>query len=105
MLRSALLMGALAVAVAGCTNYYHVKDPTTGRNYYTRMIWDKPGGGISFEDTVTGHDVTLQNSEVSKITSRQYDAVARHRIVHDEEGWYYPRPAGGTIGPDREVKP
>jgi hypothetical protein len=66
---------SLAVAMfglSGCTSYYKVHDPTTGKDYYTTSV-KKKGGSTTLKDGRTGNTVTVQNSEVSKITKEQYE--------------------------------
>ena len=103
MIHRTLLISGMALFFAGCANYYQVKDPTTNKCYYTRMIWDKPSG-VAFDDVVTGKSVTLQNSEVARITRDQYNAMKRLGInAHHDNDWPEARPAGGTIGPNRQI--
>ena len=60
------------IALSGCTTYYKVSDPGTGRAYYTTKIKEhRSSGGISFEDMGTGAQVTMQNSVVQKVSSDQ----------------------------------
>ena len=69
-----LLTGALALSTAGCTSYYRVTDPTTGRNYYTTRLDEQRDGSVQFKDARTGNEVTVQNSEVKKITKEEYES-------------------------------
>jgi hypothetical protein len=74
------LIGVFAVLlfIAGCqTPNYQVRDPNTGRTYYTKKIVRKPSGAVTLTDGVTGDTVTLQNSEVSEITEQQYNNAIR----------------------------
>jgi len=78
MLRSTLLAFVLAlgaIALAGCTSYYKVTDPNTGRSYYTTKMKDMKSGAAKFEDERTKTEVTIQNSQVEKITKDQYEAA------------------------------
>ena len=52
------------LCVGGCTNYYKVTDPTTGRVYYTTELEHKNSGAATLKDARTGNKVNLQNSEV-----------------------------------------
>jgi hypothetical protein len=69
-----LLLLASALAITGCTNYYRVTDPTTGRNYYTTRLEEQRGGSVQLTDARTGNMVTVQNSEVKKITKEEYES-------------------------------
>ena len=60
------------VAVLGCGGYYMVKDPASGNVYYTTKIKDERGGAVKFEDKKTQTSVTLQNSEVKKISKKEF---------------------------------
>ena len=63
------------VGIAGCGGYYMVKDPAGGNVYYTTKIKDTPGGTIKFEDAKTETNVTLQNSEVKKISKTEFNSA------------------------------
>jgi hypothetical protein len=70
-----LLLGGLTMLVAGCTNYYRVTDPTTGKAYYTTKVGDAgKGGTVKIKDEKTGSTVTLQYSEVKEISKDEYKA-------------------------------
>ena len=64
------------VALSGCTSYYAISDPSTGKTYYTTKHQTKHGS-LQFRDAGTGQRVTIQNSEVAKITKDQYRAATR----------------------------
>ncbi len=57
---------------AGCGKYYMVKDPSSDKTYYTQKIKSKKQGAVQFEDTITGSEVTIQNSEVTKIEKNEF---------------------------------
>jgi len=67
-----LLLAAVLLA-SGCTSYYKVHDPTTGKTYYTSDLKRKSSGAAELVDGRTGNHVSLQNSEVSQITKEEYD--------------------------------
>jgi len=77
-MRRTLALGALSllvVAVSGCTTYYMVRDPSSGRTYYTTEIKSVgQGGAVKFKDDKTGAAVTIQSSEVNEIDSDAYRA-------------------------------
>ena len=66
---TALMLGGLTMLVVGCTNYYRVTDPTTGKAYYTTKVGDTgKGGAVNIKDEKMGSIVTLQSSEVKEIS-------------------------------------
>lgn len=73
---TALLFGGLTMLVAGCSdNHYRVTDPTSGTTYYTTKISDAgKGGAVKIKDEKTGSLVTLQSSEVKRISEEEYEA-------------------------------
>jgi hypothetical protein len=78
-----LMLGGLTMLVAGCTNYYRVTDPTTGKAYYTTKVGDAGSGAIKIKDEKTGSMVTLQSSEVKEISKDEYEAGMMTRAVQD----------------------
>ncbi|MGB7157549.1 MAG: hypothetical protein WBD40_05755 [Tepidisphaeraceae bacterium] len=72
MKRAILTLGALLL-VGGCANYYKVTDPTTGKVYYTDDYRERSSGSATLKDGTSGNMVSLQNSEVEKISKEQYD--------------------------------
>ena len=60
------------------SSYYLVKDPHTGREYYTTAV-ERSNGGIRFRDGKTQSTVMLQNSEIIEISKDQYRASAGAR--------------------------
>jgi hypothetical protein len=70
--RTVLLLSLLLLAACG-GSYYRVKDVSSGRIYYTRDVDTKRRAGtVDFKDAKTGAKVTLQSSEVQKITEAEY---------------------------------
>jgi hypothetical protein len=63
------------VGIVGCGGYYMVKDPASGNVYYTTKIKDERGGAVKFEDKKTQTSVTLQNSEVKKISKKEFKSA------------------------------
>lgn len=55
-----------------CGSYYMVKDPSSEKTYYTQKIKDKKEGAVNFKDAVTGSEVTIQNSEVTRIKKDEF---------------------------------
>ncbi|MBW2449704.1 MAG: hypothetical protein JRE92_04665 [Deltaproteobacteria bacterium] len=70
-----LLAMFFLVAFLGCGGYYMVKDPASGSVYYTTKIKDERGGSVKFEDKKTQTSVTLQNSEVKKISKKEFKSA------------------------------
>ena len=64
---------SLILTVAGCSSYYKVTDPGSGKIYYTNEI-EKDDGAIEFEDANSGSTVTIQNSEVTEISKEEFKA-------------------------------
>jgi hypothetical protein len=52
-----------------------VKDPASGNVYYTTKIKDERSGALKFEDKKTKTSVTLQNSEVKKISKKEFKSA------------------------------
>ena len=66
------LAAAVLLGLAGCTSYYRITDPTTGKVYYSTEL--KQDGSTSFKDARTGDLLTLQNVAVRKISKEEFDA-------------------------------
>jgi len=67
----AVLLGTLLLV--GCTSYYKVTDPTTGKTYYSTHVTKNFSGASQLEDARTGETVTIQNSQVSEISKEQFE--------------------------------
>lgn len=65
------LLTAFALAGTACTTYYQIEDPTTGQVYYTTDYKTKSSGAVTFTSLRTGDDVTVQNSQISKVNEQQ----------------------------------
>ena len=72
---SILLAIFFLVGIVGCGGYYMVKDPTGGNVYCTTKIKDNPGGTVKFEDDKTVASVKLKNSEVKKISKKEFKSA------------------------------
>lgn len=57
----------LLVLASGCTRYYRVTDPASGRAYYAKKIGRTRTGAVRFSDLRDKSDITLQSSEVKQI--------------------------------------
>ena len=76
-MKSRLLSTVLAIfiliGITACFGgYYMVKDPATDKTYYTDKIKEEKGGAIKLTDANTGSEVTLQNSEITKIKKEEF---------------------------------
>lgn len=76
-----LMVMFFIVAIIGCGGYYMVKDPASGNVYYTTKIKEEKGGAVKFEDKKTETSVTLQNSEVKKISKDEYKSALEAKDV------------------------
>ena len=63
---------AIVLVTAGCTTYYRVTDPSSGKMFYTDDV-KRSGSAVMFKDAKSGSDVTLQASEVKEITSDDFN--------------------------------
>ena len=70
---TAICLGLLCTAM-GCTSYYKVTDPTSGKVYYTSDMKEKQGGAITLKDARTGNEITLQTHEVDKINKEEFES-------------------------------
>lgn len=70
-----MLLGIVFLSAVGCASYYQVTDPTTGKTYFTTgdKFKQADSGATSFVDARTGDQVTLQNTQVAKITQQQFE--------------------------------
>lgn len=69
-----LLAGAMLLG--GCTKYFKVTDPASGRTYYTTsssLEKAKHSGAIEFEDQATGKLIILSASEREQISKEDYE--------------------------------
>ncbi len=65
----------VALLLAGCNSYYRVTDPQTGRVYYAdKKPKNKFGGAVTFEDMHRATKLTLQSSEVTKVSKGEANA-------------------------------
>ena len=62
------------VLASGCTSYYKVTDPSTGKTYYSTEVKQHSSGATTLKDARTGDEVTVQNSDVQKVNKEAYDA-------------------------------
>ena len=63
----------LVLTVDGCSSYYTITDPGSGKIYYSNEV-EKEDGAIEFKDANSGSTVTIQNSEVKEISKEEYKA-------------------------------
>jgi hypothetical protein len=72
--RTLVAVGLALLCAGGCTTYYKVTDPTTGRSYYTTELQHKGSGAATLKDARTGNRVNLQNSEVQTISKEAFES-------------------------------
>jgi hypothetical protein len=63
------------VFLGGCTTYYRVTDPVSGKSYYSTSVDQNKSGVTKLVDARTGSKVTIQNSEISEISKDEYNAA------------------------------
>jgi len=90
-----VLSGVLATA---CASYYKVMDPTSGTVYYTEKVDRGSGGAVTFTDSKSGADVTIQNSEVKEISEKEFE-VGRYSAPTSKPAPVAPAPAAPTPAP------
>lgn len=71
------MLCALTLLVAGCASYYRVSDPAGTKEYYTTDIDKSRTGSISFKDAKSGSEVTLQSSDVKKISEDEFKTAVK----------------------------
>lgn len=82
------MVGGLMVLAAGCTSYYVVTDPATGKTYYTTKVNDAGrSGAVKFEDKKAGGTVTLQSSIVKEISSDEFEAGISKTVDTQKAVW------------------
>ena len=86
---------AFTVLLAGCGSggYYMVREPGSTTSYYTTDLATS-GSALKFKDGKTGSAVTLQNSEVKKISKEEYTQGLTAPVVI-----VVPAPAAATAAP------
>src|SRR5262245_38400386 len=72
-----LLVCGLMLGVTGCSHYYRVTDPSSGKTYYTTDLHEERGGAIKIKDARTMSTVTLQSSEVREISEDEYEVEVK----------------------------
>ena len=60
-------------ALTGCA-YYQVTDPASGKVFYTQDINREKGGAVRIRDAGTGDEVTLQNSQIKKVSQEEFES-------------------------------
>jgi hypothetical protein len=62
----------IALGTLGCTTYYRITDPASGRAYYAEEFKRSADGTLQFKDAKSGAAVTLRSSEVLEITKEEF---------------------------------
>jgi len=70
-----LALGFLLLFGCGGKTYWKVHDPYTKTVYYTEGLDKLSSGAVAFTDAQTGNMVSIQNSEVKKITEDEFKAA------------------------------
>jgi hypothetical protein len=71
-----VLICVLNLMMAGCSHYYRVTEPSSGKTYYTTHI-DERSGAAKFKDDRTGSYVILHSAEVSELSQEEYGAQVK----------------------------
>ena len=75
-LATGVLVYILSLTMAGCSHYYRVTEPASGKTYYTTHI-DERSGAAKFKDDRTGSYVILHSAEVSELSEDEYGAQVK----------------------------
>lgn len=70
-----LCSGLLIAGCASSPSFYRVTDLHSGREYYTQKIDHLASGAVVVKDVRTDSVVTLQSSQVKKISNDEYNAA------------------------------
>ena len=72
--RQTFLAAALGLALVtiGCTSYYVITEPKTGKVYYTTEWETARGGTTRFVDAKSGAIVTIQESEIREVDQKEF---------------------------------
>ena len=78
-LKRAMVLGVstLMFTMTGCTTYYKISDPAGSKEYYTTDVETTKAGAIHFTDEKTRAEVTLQSSEVKKISHEEFETAVK----------------------------
>jgi hypothetical protein len=77
LLMSIVIVFAMTAIIACGGGYYMIKDPATNSVYYTTKYDEEKGGAVKFEDAVSGSQVTIQNSEITKMSKKDYKEATK----------------------------
>jgi hypothetical protein len=64
----------MLVVACGSSNYYIVKDNSTGQTYYATEVKKLDSGAVQLRDAKTQTDVTLPNSSIQQVSKDEYNA-------------------------------
>jgi hypothetical protein len=67
-----LCVGLFVVGCVSSPSYFRVTDLQSGKEYYTQKVDHLASGAVVVNDTRTDSTITLQNSQVKKISSDEY---------------------------------
>lgn len=71
-LGTSLCVGLLAFGCASLSSFYKVTDLQSGKEYYTQKVDHLASGAVVVNDTRTDSIITLQNSQVKKVSEKEY---------------------------------
>jgi hypothetical protein len=89
-----------AALLAGCGSggYYMVREPGSTTPYYTTSLTTS-GSALKFKDGKTGNAVTLQNSDVKKISKEEFVQGLTAPVATPAPVIVVPAPAAATVAP------
>ncbi len=67
------MLAGLFFLMGGCSGYYQVQDPVSGKLYYTTDYDSVSGGALEFKDARTGAEVVIQNSETKELSEEEFN--------------------------------
>ena len=67
-----ILAGGMLMSGCAGYGYYQVREPMSGKVYYTKNLKKEACGILRFTDAHSGSVITLQNSEVRKISEKEF---------------------------------
>jgi hypothetical protein len=73
-----------AFLTAGCASYYKIADPVTGNLYYAEKV-EREGRTAVFKDARSGALVRIQNSEVSEVSKKDFQAALKTPKVKENK--------------------
>ena len=69
------LLCCMTLFAAGCTSYYAITEPATGKTYYATEFKTSRSGATRFVDARNGVMVSIRESEIREITEQEFKAA------------------------------